>query len=290
MLYRETGQEQKAIDSFNRVLELAPYLSDAMVGLAETLVKTGAEVEAEAWYQEAIKVDPRNWENYHALGMHQFGGGNFELALETFQTAFVLAPDEFRILNNIGAGNFMIGDYEQAAEYWRQAVKIQPSATMYANLGTSYFFQRKFRDAADMYIEAHNQAPNDHQHLGQIAEVYYVSSLDDYDSYFKQAILLALDQLVIDPKDYRTVAMIASYYAGLGDRENAEVFLERAQTNAPKNVDAIYFVAISYTRLGDIETASLKLENLISLGYKRKLIELDANFDKLLAVLENGST
>ncbi len=289
MLYRETGQAQKGVDSYSRSLELAPYSSDAMRGLAESLSRTGANAEAEKWYQEAIKVEPSHWENYHALGIHQISLGYSGLAIETFQTAFALAPDEPTILNNIGVAHFMAGEYKQAVVYWRQAVEQQPSASIYANLGTSYFFQRDFKSAAEMYIEAHKQAPKDHRYLGLAAEAYYVSSQDEHKAYFRRAIPLALAQLDIDPNDDTTFANIGSYYAGLGDEENAKVFIERAMSKGSQNVDVVYYVTISYSRLGDIKMASEMLDNLITLGYERKLLDLDANFDVLLDVMKEKS-
>ncbi|HIG42556.1 MAG TPA: toll/interleukin-1 receptor domain-containing protein [Gammaproteobacteria bacterium] len=282
MLYRETGQAQKGIDSYKRSLELAPYSTDAMRGLAATMARMGANTEAKKWYREAITVDPNHWENYQALGIHQFSKAEFAPALETFQTASTLAPDEGGILNNIGSAYFMLGDYKQAVVIWRQAAELDPGiAGIYGNLGTSYFYQREFEAAAEMYQKGHAIAPDNYIYPGLIGESYYVSQLRDYAPHFRQAIELALRQLGIDPNDYITVANVAAYYAALGDRENAQIFIDRAMSTASNDMDVVYYVTISYARLGDIKTANQTLNNLITLGYGRKLLKLDANFDVL---------
>ena len=46
---------------------------------------------------------------------------------------------------------------------------------------------------------------------------------------------------------------------------------------------------MSYVRLGEIEPAKETVENLINLGYERKLIERDANFDGLQPGQSNES-
>lgn len=246
------------------------------------MARMGANTEAKKWYREAITVDPNHWENYQALGIHQFSKAEFAPALETFQTASTLAPDEGGILNNIGSAYFMLGDYKQAVVIWRQAAELDPGiAGIYGNLGTSYFYQREFEAAAEMYQKGHAIAPDNYIYPGLIGESYYVSQLRDYAPHFRQAIELALRQLGIDPNDYITVANVAAYYAALGDRENAQIFIDRAMSTASNDMDVVYYVTISYARLGDIKTANQTLNNLITLGYGRKLLKLDANFDVL---------
>ena len=281
MLYRESGQSSKSIDSYNQALKLAPYSGDAMRGLAKTLAQTGANAQAERWLQEAIMVEPNHWENYHVLGIQQLVRAEFEIALETLLRAFALAPEEMSILNNIAIVHYMMGNYDQAIANWRQVAEIQPGAQIYANLGTSYFFQREFNSALEMYIEADKYAPDNHLYQGHIGEVLYVSSSGDYKLFFEQAVRLALEQLDINPHDQFILGSLAAYYAGLGDNENAYHFIERTLSAGALDLVATYKVAVSYVRIGEIEPAKETLENLINLGYERKLIERDANFDGL---------
>lgn len=289
MLYRETGQSEKAIDSYDRALDLAPYSTDAMRGKADTLTRTGATTEALRWYQEAIRVEPNHWESYQSLGFMQFANSNLEAAVETFRMAYTLAPGELGILNNIAAGQFMLGDFEQAVVSWQQLANKQPSGTTFANLGSSYFFQRDFSAAAEMYTKASALTPNDHRYLGQIGEVYYVSGIDEYQSHFERAIELALRQLAIDPSDSQTTADLAAYYAALGKTDEAHRFVDRAMENGSQDANVVYQVALSHARSGDIILTTKTLKYLITLGYGSRLLEIDANFDGLLKNLPGES-
>jgi adenylate cyclase len=281
MLYRETGQPTKAINSYHKALSIAPYSTDAMRGLAETLDRSGATAEANQWYLDAIQVEPSHWENYQALGKHQFGNGQFDLAIESFQTALSLAPDEIGVSNNIGAAHFMAENFQQAVTYWQQVAEREPSPQIYANLAISYFYQRQFNQALAMYESAHRAAPDDFRWVGHIGEVLNVTKSAAAQPYFQQAIELATGQLNIDPDNGLTLSDVATYYAGLGKGNDVHSLLDRALEDNAEDIDVVYNAAVAYSRLGEAELALIMVEKLRSLGYAESLLALDANFDGL---------
>jgi tetratricopeptide (TPR) repeat protein len=277
MLYRETGLMPRSIDSYRRALTLAPYSTDAMRGLGETLARTDADEEAERWLQDAIEFEPNYWENYHALGSFLFEAGRFEEAANTFLTALTLAPAEARVLNNLGAVSYMTNDFERAVEYWLQAQEIQPSSFTLANLGSAYFFLRDFEVAADKYMQARELSPENHIAWGHVGDALYAGGMKGFRENYRMAIELASRQLTIDPKDRWTMSSLGAYHAALGEKEEALRFVEEAAGEGDMNV--VYDAAVSFARLGEIEHARYELERLVGLGYPRELIGRDANFD-----------
>jgi tetratricopeptide (TPR) repeat protein len=281
MLYRESGQTASAIDKFQQALSLAPYSTDAMRGLADTFDRSGSPEEAERWYRQAIQVEPSHWENYQALGIHQFMSGDFGSAIDSFKTAQTLAPQEIGPPNNIGAAYFMAGDFEQAVSHWQRVAELEPSPQIYANLATSYFYQRQFQQAYKMYQKAHHAAPDDYRYLGHIGEVLHITDPGAADRFFEQALELANKKLDIDPDHSLTLADMASYHAGLNQRETALSLLSRALLNAPDDLDVLYSAAVCYSRLGETELTRSTLEQLKQGGYDATLLAADANFDGL---------
>lgn len=284
-LYRESGQLEKAIGSLNRSLELSPYSTRAMREMGSTLARKGNAAEATGWYRKAIEVEPSHWENYQSLAFIQFMSGDLGDALESFEIAMTLAPDELSILNNIGAVHFRMADYEAAINYWQRLAGQQPRAQVFANLGTAYYFRRHYEQSAAQYQKASELNPNDYRYLGEIANVMYVSGDESYKDYFQRAIELAQKQLVIDPSDQLTNASVAGFYAAMDDAENAQRYRDRIAGNRNDNLEVLYQLAVSYSRQGDAAQSADLLQQLIAAGYERKLIEMDANFDQAMQYL-----
>jgi len=281
LLYRETGQIPKAIDSYHRALSIAPYATDAMRGLAETYDKSDAPSEAERWFRRAIEIEPSHWENYQALGIHEFNNGRFTQAIETFETAHALAPNESAVSNNIGVSYFMLEDFAQAVKYWQLVAEQQPSAQIYANIAASFFYQREFEQAYAMYERAREIAPSDHAYEGHMAEVRYVVDPESAATHLGNAITLAESQLGIDPLDAVTLSSLATYQAGLGNSAKALELLQKAMTYADDDMDVQYNAAVTYTRLRQVKLARQALERLKELGFSASIITRDANFDNL---------
>ena len=250
MLYRESDQEAKAIDSYHRALTLAPYSTDAMRGLGETYERTGAIEEAERWLHSAIEIEPNHWENYQSLGLLYFSLSRFDQAINNLQAAFALAPEEPTIVNNIGAAKFMTNNFADAASYWERAVARHPHPQLYANIAASYFYDHRFDQAEEMYRRAHAMAPEDHRFIGNIGDVRYVVQAEDASGYFQQAIQLANQELSIDPGDAITLSSLFAYHAALNEKAEAQQFAERAATVAPEDIDVIYALAVGFDRLG----------------------------------------
>lgn len=279
LLYKETGNYGRSVDSYRRALELAPYSTDAMRGLAATLSATGAFEDAEAALLEAIAVEPDYWENYHALGNTRYQAGRFERAMAAYRDALALAPDESRVLNNLGAASFMANDFERAVGFWRRAARLQPSAATYLNLGAAYFLLRDFDAAIDVYRQAQRLTPDDHFTSGHVGEAMLVSGNSAYGEQFDHAIALARRRLDIDPNDRWTRAALGAYHAALGQREQAIGFVEATTSLAPDDVDVVYNAAVAHARLGEPDQAALYLAALIDLGYPAEHLGRDANFD-----------
>ncbi|MBU0666376.1 MAG: tetratricopeptide repeat protein [Nanoarchaeota archaeon] len=67
---------------------------------------------------EEMKDDPYF---YNSLGNYLLNKGNFEKALKAYKIALLLSPSDEQILNNIGVYYWMIGNEEEAKNYFSQA-------------------------------------------------------------------------------------------------------------------------------------------------------------------------
>jgi tetratricopeptide (TPR) repeat protein len=89
-----------------------------------------------------------------------YDAGQFELALELFDSAIAEGADSEVVYNNKGAALDAIGRNTEAIECYVEATKINPKYELaWHNLGNSLFVQEMFRDAARSYSRAASLKP-----------------------------------------------------------------------------------------------------------------------------------
>lgn len=121
---------------------------------------------------------------------------NFDKALEFFQKAHKLKPDDFQSNALLGNAFFDARQFENAETYYRKALEIKPNdVTVQSDLATT-FFQRNDPD-------------------------------------YKRAIQEFEKALQMDPKHEPTLFNLGLAYKRMGDDENAKNTLERLKKEKP---------------------------------------------------------
>ena len=132
-------------------------------------------------------------------------------------------PRNLSALNNLGAAHYLLAQFEQAADAYRQVVVLDPSRGAYSNIGTMYFYLGRYADAIIMYREALDIAPEDHRIWGNLADAYFQlgDSVQATESY-RQGIALATEELEVNSSDIEALAGLAHYYSRVGETSRAE--------------------------------------------------------------------
>jgi adenylate cyclase len=92
---RLRGDEQGALDAFDRALELNPNLALASAEKGIQLVLVGRAKEAPALIEKAIAISPRDpalWLFYHMMGRAYFAMGDYDNAINWLQKSVQLQP------------------------------------------------------------------------------------------------------------------------------------------------------------------------------------------------------
>ncbi|KAF0042095.1 hypothetical protein F2P81_005627 [Scophthalmus maximus] len=165
----ENENEQAAIVSLQRCLELHPNNLPALMALAVSLTNTGMRHDAcEAllrWlqhnpkYKQLLKVQ-HNSESIDpdlqtGLGVLYNLSGEFNKAVEAFNTALSVRPEDYLLWNRLGA-TLANGDRsEEAVEAYTRALELQPGfiRSRY-NLGISCINLGAHREAASNFLTA----------------------------------------------------------------------------------------------------------------------------------------
>ena len=168
---------------------------------------------------------------------------------------------------------------------FEQSLKLQKSYNIYTNLGTLYYIEGKYNDAANMYEEALKINNNSYISWGNLGAAYneIPGKKNEAKNAYKTAISNAEKKLEINPNDPEVVSNLAGYYADIGDSSKALTMLKNAINKAPGNAIVMYSAGSTYEILGNREKALYWIGKAISNGYPRSQIERQPELRNLVA-------
>lgn len=281
--YTNTGKYDDAIQQFQQAVASESANDDAVRGLGFAFEKAGRFAEAENTFREAIKLRPNYWANYNQLGAFYWRRGRYDEAARVFQQVLQIAPDNYRGYNNLGGVYVMQGRYAYAIPVLERSVAIRPHPSSLNNLGSAYFFLRRFDEAVRAFFEAVRLNDQDFEVRGNLADAQYwapgrrATSMDSY----RKAIELAQARLKVNSNDAGVLLLLAQDHAMLGDKPRALDFLARAQAADPKARDLPRTAAIIFAQFGDRAQTLDQLEKFFAGGGSPAYVRSWPNFDSL---------
>ena len=139
--HTSAGEYQKALDIYQRVLQINPEDTVARIGMGTTLNNWGSQharnkdwEQALAYYQQALEYDPacrpalqNLGETLMRVGWEQEANGDMEGAIGTYQKLIAVAPDNAEVHNNLGVIHFKKREYSKAKTYFETALTLDAS-------------------------------------------------------------------------------------------------------------------------------------------------------------------
>ena len=139
--HTSAGEYQKALDIYQRILQINPEYTAARIGMGTTLNNWGSQharnkdwEQALAHYQQALEYDPacrpalqNLGETLMRIGWEQGANGDMEGAIGTYQKLIAVAPDNAEVHNNLGVIHFKKREYSKAKTYFETALTLDAS-------------------------------------------------------------------------------------------------------------------------------------------------------------------
>jgi tetratricopeptide (TPR) repeat protein len=110
-----------------KAMAIAPLLRRALAALGVEDAQSAAELAI-----EALNLDERNGLAWHVLAIAREKSGDFKSALQAFEAALALSPDDIEIANDLGRLAFRMGRAQAAAQlfaHYHAAKPDDPVAT-----------------------------------------------------------------------------------------------------------------------------------------------------------------
>jgi tetratricopeptide (TPR) repeat protein/predicted Ser/Thr protein kinase len=268
------GEKEQALSDFERAVAENRRDPTAWNRFAWTYLELGNYDEAEQAYRDAIAANPYYWGVYADIGYFHYVKGDLPSAISDFQHVVSLAPDHAPTYNYLGAFHYMLEQWDEAILMFEKSFELGKNYEACANLGTLYYMNGLFDDAARMYEWAWEYDRSDHLVIGNLASACYwiPGERERSRSLYEEAVVLAEQALERNPQEARNLAKLAGYYAIVRPAE-AAAYAEQALTLAPDDAEILYRAADTYEQLGNRARALFLLGAAIEHGYPVKEIE-----------------
>ena len=277
------GKYEEAVENFQRALDLEPTSDEACRGLGSAYEHLGLFGEAEKIYKWAIELKPGYWAGYDHLGSLYVTQGRYSEAAEQYSQVTRLVPDHHFGYNNLGGVYLLEGRYAEAIPVLEHSATLRPTEEAFSNLGTAYFYLRKFSEAAAAYEKAIALNERDWIIWGNLGDARYwdLKNRARAEEAYRKALMLGEQQFQLNPRNTRLLGYMAYYHAMLDEKEAARNCMKLALVEDPQDPELLFNLAQTCYRLGDTNQALAWLKKGMAAGLPNETIRNTPLFDHL---------
>jgi tetratricopeptide (TPR) repeat protein len=276
---------ESAIEHLRRAIDLDPLRLDAYMYLAQAYEAIGKPDLAETAVERAIRTGPEDWQTYYDLGKFFYDRNEWEQAAGYFREVVRLLPESSAGYTGLGSALFYLGDRDQARETLERGVAIGGGYEGLNNLATLEFYDGRYAEAAKLYERALELDDSDHLvwlGLGE-ARRFGGSAPDDAREAYQQAADRASRRLQTDPGNTGLLIDLAGLELQLDQRTEAREIIDRLPLDEVTAPDMMFALAEIFEVLGERNEALAWVERALQAGYPLQVIEDYAAFDALCA-------
>ncbi len=282
VLHRLSGNREESLRELALASRLDPRNEAAAREMGSTYEEMGRFEEAETSYRKAIDLKPESWSGYQYLGVFYYRQGRYPEAEKNFQRITELTPDNLQGYNLLGALYLQTGKSGPAVAMFERSLALKETPEAASNLGTAYFFQEKYPEAAKMYEKAITLGQNQGVIWGNLGDAYRFVSGSEAKSRaaYETAVRLAREDLKLNPVDGSLHRSLARYLALLGEKEAALSEMAQARKFLGDDAGTLETAVQVYELCGRRDEALGVLSKLAGLG-SLELIEINPDLAEL---------
>ncbi|MBA2731692.1 MAG: protein kinase [Acidobacteria bacterium] len=279
---------KRSIEYYQQAIEKDPNYALAFVGLAQSYIRLGhvwgflppreTFPKAKAAITKALEIDETLADAHTALADYYL----------SYEWNWLEAEREVKLaieLNaNDSAAHWIYGSYLQIMGRFDEAIterkltrELDPlSPTTTANIGYPYYYARQYNQAIEYYRKALELDPNYAWSYLWIGQAYVEKGM------YEEAITEINKAITLSESSTRMTATLGYAYAVAGKRDEAQKVIVELQEQSKRRYVPPYFIAVVYSGLGEKEQAFEWLEK----AYQERhpyltLLKVEPVFDKL---------
>ncbi|MEW5802731.1 MAG: tetratricopeptide repeat protein [bacterium] len=259
-IHNKTGQFEKARDAFQECIRLDPAYLNAYVNLGGVYLQLGQREKAFQKIDEALQLSPDSIEVYQNLGILYSYSGEHDKAIEAFGEVLKKDANYVEAMNGLANEFLAKKDYASAHEYAQKVIGLDPkNVEAYTIKGNIFLAQGEIQEAEESIREALRFDPKRVNTLLNLADIYIQKQ--EYDL-AKKHIAYAQE---IDPntaKIYNALGIISMREENDAD---ALVQFQKAQQLEPGSAEIYYNMSLVFSHRNDLDGAIQLLQRSIEL-------------------------
>ncbi len=256
---------RKGIEFFRQAIEVDPTYARAYAGLAESYMPLGywgyvppveAYPKGRAWAMKALEIDDQLAEAHIPLSCVLFCyERDHEAGLKTIQRAIALNPNYPRGRQVYAEALTWLGDFNRAADEVRQALELDPlSPVLHAVDAQVSFYARRHEEALQKCRKSLEIDP------GVSITYWFLGSACEQLGRFEEALAHFQHALELRPKHQVLWALLARTYALWGKKDKAREILQGLEKTIQQKYVSAFAIAGVWAGLGDRDQTLLWLE------------------------------
>lgn len=141
-------------------------------------------------FESALAIEPDNYEILHYLGMSYTQDRSWKKAVDLYKRAIKLKPDNIEVLYSLGLVYFKLNNWSDAEQQLKQVIAFSPDhARGHELMGKVYIKLRRYQDAVKIITKALELKPNSPGNYNELGTAYLnTKSYSEAIKNFKNAI------------------------------------------------------------------------------------------------------
>ncbi|MGD9548203.1 MAG: protein kinase [Candidatus Krumholzibacteriia bacterium] len=265
-LFEARGDDRTALASYERALSCDAVHAAALRSLAGLQRRLGEADAAQELYAAAVAARPGLPRAHMDEGRFYYLEGRMPEAVRSFGHAVRAAPRNFSCLNMLGAALFESDRCAEAESLFEHSLALKPNYVAFSNLGTLYYYDGRYADAADMARQSLAIYDGDYRIWLNLASALEWSGAgaDSCRAAFLRARDIAEGERKVRPADPILMADLASIAAHLGRPGRSRELLAAAEALPGLDPEVMYSLADTWELLGDRNAAFTWLEQAVA--------------------------
>jgi DNA-binding winged helix-turn-helix (wHTH) protein/Flp pilus assembly protein TadD len=255
---------KKSIEYFEQAIKLDPNYAPAYAGLAVSYVTTAyremvspadAGPRAEAAARKALEIDEQLGQAHSALGVLHFRNLEWSEGVRAFQRAIDLNPSYSTAHMWHSYYLMALGRFDEAVAEAKRALELEPlSLIINTQMGTPFFYMRQYDRAIEQYQKALEMDP-------QFPPArYWLGRAYTQKGAYSEAIEVLWQTVAANPRLWAYITPLAYAHAVSGQRSEAVKLLDELREQAKQRSISAYYIALIYAGLGEKDQAFVWLE------------------------------
>ncbi|XP_032417337.1 BBSome complex member BBS4 isoform X1 [Xiphophorus hellerii] len=293
LILRLEGKIQESLELFQSCAILNPSSSDNLKQVARSLFLLGKHKATIEFYHEAAKLNEKDWEISHNLGVCYYFIKDFKNAEEHLNVALQTNKHD-KTFVMLGKVHLLAGDADKAIEVYKRAVEFSPENTeLLTTLGLLFLELGKYQKAFEHLGNALTFDPNNYKAI--LAAGSMMQTHGDFDVamnkyrvaacavpespplwnnigmcfFGKKKYVAAISCLkrahYLSPFDWKVLYNLGLVHLTMQQYASAFHFLSAAINLNPRMGELYMLLAVALTNLEDVENATRAYEQAVNL-------------------------